>query len=221
VAAIADFSVGANIDHQHWLGVNWERDLPLPDVADIRCVVEGDSSPDGEGVLSIARGIEVGHIFQLGKKYSEAMNATVLDESGRALAMTMGCYGIGISRVVAAAIEQNHDDRGIIWPTAIAPFQVALLPMKMAKSQRVREAVEMLYRQLNDAGIEVLLDDRDVRPGFMFADMELIGIPHRLVIGERALDQGKVEYRARTESENSMIGIDDIVQMLRERLNIT
>jgi prolyl-tRNA synthetase len=221
VAVMADFSVGANIDHQHFFGVNWERDLPLPQVADIRSVVEGDLSPDGKGVLTIARGIEVGHIFQLGKKYSEAMGATVLDESGRALAMTMGCYGIGVSRVVAAAIEQNHDGHGIIWPAAIAPFQVALLPMKMSKSQRVHEAAEALYQQLNDAGIEVLLDDRDVRPGFMFADMELIGIPHRVVIGERALDQGKVEYRARTEHENSMIGIDEIVPLLRERLDAT
>ncbi|HHH37987.1 MAG TPA: proline--tRNA ligase, partial [Sedimenticola sp.] len=221
VAQMADFSVGANIDGRHWFGVNWERDLPLPEVADLRSVVEGDPSPDGRGVLTIARGIEVGHIFQLGKKYSEAMNATVLDESGRALVMTMGCYGIGVSRVVAAAIEQYHDDRGIVWPAAIAPFQVALLPMKMAKSHRVREAVEKLYGELTDAGIEVLLDDRDVRPGFMFADMELIGIPHRIVVGERSLDQGEVEYRARTESENRMIPLGEIVPLLRERLDAT
>ncbi len=219
VAVTADFSAGANIDGKHYFGINWERDLPLPEVADIRNVVEGDPSPDGKGVLRIARGIEVGHIFQLGRKYSEAMNATVLDENGRTLTMTMGCYGIGVSRVVAAAIEQSHDERGIVWPAALAPFQVALLPMKMAKSQRVREAVEKLYREMTEAGLEVLLDDRDVRPGFMFADMELIGIPHRVVVGERGLDQGTVEYRARTDDDNQMIPLDRIVPLLRERLD--
>ncbi|MEJ1298114.1 MAG: proline--tRNA ligase [Candidatus Sedimenticola sp. (ex Thyasira tokunagai)] len=218
VANTANFSAGANIDGQHYFGINWERDLPLPQVADLRSVQEGDPSPDGRGVLTIARGIEVGHIFQLGKKYSEAMGATVLDESGRAQVMTMGCYGIGVSRVVAAAIEQNHDDKGIIWPNAIAPFQVALLPMKMSKSQRVREAAEKLYEQMSAAGIEVLLDDREVRPGFMFADMELIGIPHRVVVGERSLDEGKIEYRGRSESDNSMIDIDEIIPFLQQRL---
>ncbi len=218
VAVTADFSAGANIDGKHYFGINWERDLPLPEVADLRNVVEGDPSPDGKGTLTIARGIEVGHIFQLGKKYSEAMNATVLDENGRTLVMTMGCYGIGVSRVVAAAIEQRHDERGILWPSAIAPFQVALLPMKMSKSQRVRDAVERLYKEMTDAGIEVLLDDRDVRPGFMFADMELIGIPHRVVVGERGLDEGTVEYRARTDSENSMIPLAEIIPLLRQRL---
>jgi prolyl-tRNA synthetase len=184
-------------------------------------VTEGDPSPDGRGTLTLARGIEVGHIFQLGRKYSEAMNATVLDDRGQALVMTMGCYGIGVSRVVAAAIEQHHDDRGIVWPAAIAPFHVALLPMKMGKSQRVRDAVEKIYSDLTQTGIQVLLDDRDVRPGFMFADMELIGIPHRLVVGERGLDEGKVEYRGRTESENSMIALDRILPFLQDRLAAT
>jgi prolyl-tRNA synthetase len=217
--AAADFVCGANEDGRHLTGVNWERDLPQPQSADLRNVQEGDPSPDGNGSITIARGIEVGHIFQLGQTYSESMNATVLDENGRAQVMTMGCYGIGVSRVVAAAIEQNHDDKGIIWPAAIAPFQVALLPMKLNKSHRVKEAVERLYTQLQDAGIDVLLDDRDVRPGFMFADMELTGIPHRVVVGERGLDEGTVEYRGRRETENSMIGIDQIVSLLRERLD--
>jgi prolyl-tRNA synthetase len=218
VAATADFSAGANIDGKHYFGINWERDLPTPEVADLRNVQEGDPSPDGKGTLTIARGVEVGHIFQLGRKYSEAMNARVLDESGRNQVMTMGCYGIGVSRVVAAAIEQNHDDQGIIWPAAIAPFQVALLPMKMDKSHRVREAAESLHQQMEEVGIEVILDDRNVRPGFMFADMELIGIPHRVVIGERSLDEGKLEYRGRTESENRMIDIDGIVPFLQQQL---
>jgi prolyl-tRNA synthetase len=182
-------------------------------------VKEGDPSPDGKGSLTIVRGIEVGHIFQLGEKYSQAMNAVVLDENGSTQVMTMGCYGIGVSRVVAAAIEQNHDDNGIIWPAAIAPFQVALLPMKMNKSQRVREAVEKLYEEMTSAGIEVLLDDRDVRPGFMFADMELIGIPHRVVIGERGLDEGMVEYRGRTDPENSMIKLEQIISHLQGLLD--
>ncbi len=218
-AAVADFICGANKDGKHYTGVNWERDLPAPQTADLRNVQEGDPSPDGKGSITIARGIEVGHIFQLGQRYSEAMNATILDENGRAQVMTMGCYGIGVSRVVAAAIEQNHDEKGIIWPAAIAPFQVALLPMKLNKSHRVQEAVEQLYNELQDAGIDVLLDDRDVRPGFMFADMELTGIPHRIVVGERGLDEGTVEYRGRRETENSMIAIDQIVSVLRERLS--
>ncbi len=218
VAVMADFGAGANIDGQHYFGLNWERDLPLPQVADLRNVVEGDPSPDGEGTLTIARGIEVGHIFQLGTKYSSAMQATVLDDNGQPKTMTMGCYGIGISRIVAAAIEQSHDDKGIVWPSDIAPFQVALLPMKMEKSHRVRAAVEKLYKELLHAGIEVLLDDRDVRPGFMFADMELIGIPHRVVVGERSLDKGQIEYRGRTESDNSMIEIDNLLPFLSDRL---
>ncbi|MEJ2467135.1 MAG: His/Gly/Thr/Pro-type tRNA ligase C-terminal domain-containing protein, partial [Candidatus Thiodiazotropha sp.] len=216
-----DFSAGANQDGKHYFGINWGRDLPEPtEIADLRNVREGDPSPDGMGTLTIARGIEVGHIFQLGKKYSEAMNATVLDENGKAVVMTMGCYGIGVTRVVAAAIEQHHDDKGITWPTALAPFQVALCPMKMDKSQRVREAVEKLYSELQAAGIDVLLDDRNVRPGFMFADMELIGIPHRIVVGEKSLDEGKVEYRGRLETENSFIPLDGIVEHIVKRTSI-
>ncbi len=218
-ALVADFVCGANRDGKHLTGVNWERDLPPPQVADLRNVQEGDPSPDGNGSITIARGIEVGHIFQLGQTYSEKMNATVLGENGRTQIMTMGCYGIGVSRVVAAAIEQNYDEKGIVWPAAIAPFQVALLPMKMNKSHRVRAAVEKLYAELTQAGIEVLLDDRDVRPGFMFADMELIGIPHRVVVGERGLDEGTVEYRGRKEADNSMVEIERIVSLLRERLD--
>lgn len=219
VSKMVDFSAGANRDGQHYFGINWGRDLPEPAaVADLRNVREGDPSPDGKGTLTIARGIEVGHIFQLGKKYSDAMNAAVLDENGREVVMTMGCYGIGVSRVVAAAIEQRHDENGIIWPAAIAPFQVALLPMKLHKSHRVLEAVETLYREMTDAGLEVLLDDRDVRPGFMFADMELVGIPHRVVVGERGLDEGKLEYRGRRDSENQMIDIDRIIPFLQEQL---
>jgi len=218
VAVTADFSAGANQDAKHWFGLNWGRDLPLPEIADLRNVVEGDPSPDGNGSLTIARGIEVGHIFQLGRKYSEAMKARVLGEDGRALVPTMGCYGIGVSRVVAAAIEQHHDDRGICWPEPIAPFQVALLPMKLEKSYRVREATEWLYAELINAGIDVLLDDRDVRPGFMFADIELIGIPHRVVIGDKGLDQGVYEYKGRRDPENQMVPAGRILDFLRERL---
>jgi len=218
VAMLADFSAGANIDGKHWFGINWERDVALPEVADIRNVVEGDPSPDGKGTLTIARGIEVGHIFQLGTKYSEAMNATVLDENGKAVTMTMGCYGIGVSRVVGAAIEQHHDDRGIIWPLSIAPFQVSLLPMQMKKSEKVRAATEKLYQDLLDAGIEVLFDDRDQRPGVMFADHELMGIPMRVVVGERSLDKGEVEFRLRGASDNEMIPLDSIVSHIKSLL---
>ncbi len=218
VAVTADFSAGANQDNKHWFGLNWGRDLPLPEVADLRNVVDGDPSPDGQGTLTIARGIEVGHIFQLGRKYSDAMKATVLGEDGRALTPTMGCYGIGVSRVVAAAIEQHHDERGICWPAPIAPFEVALLPMKLGKSYRVREATEKLYADLGAVGIEVLLDDRDARPGFMFADMELIGIPHRVVVGDKGLDEGVVEYKGRRDAEMRLIPIDQIVGYLVERL---
>ena len=215
----SDFVCGANEDGKHRTGINWGRDLPEPEVADLRNVREGDPSPDGQGTLTIARGIEVGHIFQLGKNYSEIMKANVLNENGQSTIMTMGCYGIGVSRVVAAAIEQNHDDRGIIWPSAIAPFQVALLPMKLHKSYRVKEAIEKLYADMVEAGLEVLLDDRDVRPGFMFADMELIGIPHRVVLGERGLDEGQVEYRGRKETENKMIALEEIVPFLQKQLD--
>ncbi|WP_419603460.1 proline--tRNA ligase [Thiolapillus sp.] len=218
VAVLADFSAGANIDGKHYFGINWERDAPLPKVADIRNVVEGDPSPDGKGVLTIARGIEVGHIFQLGTKYSEALNATVLDENGKAVTMTMGCYGIGVSRVVGAAIEQHHDDRGIIWPHSIAPFSVSLLPMQMKKSEKVRNAAEKLYQDLLAAGIDVLFDDRDQRPGVMFADHELMGIPLRVVVGEHSLDKGEVEFRARSADENGMISLENIVSHIQSLL---
>ncbi len=219
VAVIADFSAGANQDGQHWFGLNWGRDLPLPEVADLRNVIEGDPSPDGCGTLTIARGIEVGHIFQLGRKYSEALKATVLGEDGRAITLTMGCYGIGVSRVVAAAIEQHHDDRGICWPAPIAPFEVALLPMKLGKSYRVRELTEQLYAELQAAGIDVLLDDRDARPGVMFADMELIGIPHRIVVGDKGIDDGVVEYKGRADEDMQLIPLAEIIAFIRERLN--
>jgi len=218
VAVTADFSAGANQDGKHFFGINWVRDLPLPEVADLRNVRNGDSSPDGKGNLTIARGVEVGHIFQLGRKYSAAMKATVLDEGGKARTLEMGCYGIGVSRVVAAAIEQNHDDRGIVWPEPLAPFQVALLPMKWGKSYRVREAAERLHESLSAAGIEVLLDDRDVRAGFMFADMELVGIPHRVVIGDKGLDEGKLEYKGRRDTEPCFVAADEILTFLEERL---
>ncbi|MBN2699820.1 MAG: proline--tRNA ligase, partial [Methylothermaceae bacterium] len=211
---LADFVCGANQDGKHLRGVNWERDLPLPETADLRNVVEGDPSPDGKGTLEIRRGIEVGHIFQLGTKYSQAMGATILDENGREEALIMGCYGIGITRVVAAAIEQNHDPQGIIWPQAIAPFQVALVPVNMHKSERLREAAESLYRELQQAGVEVLFDDRKSRPGVMFADMELIGIPHRVVLSDRLLDEGKVEYRGRRDAESRKVDRNEIVALL-------
>jgi prolyl-tRNA synthetase len=213
-AQLADFVCGANTDGRHYVGVNWGRDLPEPETMDIRNVVTGDPSPDGQGKLTIARGIEVGHIFKLGSKYSESMKATVLDEQGREVNMIMGCYGIGVSRIVAAAIEQNHDDKGIIWPDAIAPFQVALLPMNMKKSQRVREAVEQLYAEFTEAGLCVLFDDREVRPGVMFADMELIGIPHRVVVGEKNLDRDMVEYKARRDADNRDIPRSEITAFL-------
>ncbi len=214
-AAISDFSAGANVDGKHHFGINWGRDLALPEVADIRNVVEGDPSPDGHGQLTIARGIEVGHIFQLGRKYSSAMQASVQNEDGKQVTLTMGCYGIGVSRVVGAAIEQNHDDSGIRWPAGIAPFTLALVPMQMKKSEHVRAAAEQLYGELIAAGVDVLFDDRDVRPGVMFADMELIGIPHRVVIGERSLERGEVEYRARGDSKNLMLPLDGAVEHLR------
>ena len=214
VIMLSDFAAGANQDGKHLFGINWERDLPLAEVADIRNVVEGDPSPDGHGTLQIKRGIEVGHIFQLGTKYSEAMKACVQGEDGRNQTMLMGCYGIGVSRVVAAAIEQNHDERGIIWPDAIAPFHVAILPMNMHKSYRVQEAAEKLYNELQAAGIDVLMDDRKERPGVMFADMELIGIPHVVVIGDRNLDNNELEYKQRRSGEKQMIKSDDILSVL-------
>ena len=218
VAVMADFAAGANEDGKHYFGINWERDLPLPEVADLRKVVDGDPSPDGKGRLSIKRGIEVGHIFQLGTKYSEAMHATVLDENGRATVMTMGCYGIGVSRVVAAAIEQNHDERGIIWPQAIAPFQLAILPMNAHKSERVRETAERLYTEFREAGVDVLYDDRGERPGIMFADMELVGIPHRLVVGDRGLERGVLEYKGRRDADSTDVALEKVVEFVREKL---
>ena len=218
VAVMNDFSAGANVDGKHYFGINWGRDVELPQVADLRNVIEGDPSPDGHGSLTIARGIEVGHIFQLGRKYSDALNATVLDENGKQVTMTMGCYGIGVSRVVGAAIEQHNDAQGIAWPCAIAPFTLALIPMQMKKSEKVRETAERLYDKLRAAGIDVLFDDRDARPGVMFADMELIGIPHRVVIGERGLANGEVEYRARSDSENQMLPLDGFVDFISQRL---
>ncbi|MBD8214926.1 proline--tRNA ligase [Erwinia persicina] len=220
VAAMNDFSAGANVDGQHLKGINWERDLPLPRVADIRNVVEGDASPDGKGTLLIKRGIEVGHIFQLGTKYSEAMKASVQGEDGRNQIMTMGCYGIGITRIVAAAIEQNHDERGIIWSPALAPFQVAILPMNMQKSFRVKELAEELYATLRARGIDVILDDRKERPGVMFADMELIGVPHSIVIGDRNLDSEEVEYKSRRSGEKRMIKTNEIVDFLVSELAV-
>ncbi|NOQ15675.1 MAG: proline--tRNA ligase [Methyloprofundus sp.] len=220
VTNLADFVCGANQDGKHYTGTNWERDLPLPtEIADIRSVVTGDASPDGQGTLSIVRGIEVGHIFQLGTKYSEAMKASVINESGKSETLTMGCYGIGISRAVAAAVEQNHDENGIIWPATIAPFQVALCPMNMHKSERLRTAANKLYQELLDAGLEVLFDDRKVRAGFMFSDMELIGIPHRIVIGDRGLDNNTVEYRARTDNDNQEIALESIVTFIKDKLS--
>ena len=216
---VADFVCGANTDGQHLTGVNWERDLPLGETVDIRNVVEGEMAIDGSGQLRLARGIEVGHIFQLGDKYSKSMKATCLDEQGKSVTLTMGCYGIGVSRIVAAAIEQNHDERGIIWPAAIAPFQLALVPINMHKSQRLREAVMELYAKLIDAGIDVLLDDRRERPGVMFADMELIGIPYRLVFSERGLDEGQLEFKARSDSENQFIKLGSAVEFIRGKLN--
>ena len=218
-AHCADFICGANKDEQHLTGVNWGRDLVEPEVADIRNVVVGDQSPNGEGTLEIARGIEVGHIFQLGDNYSKKLNANVLAESGKSQIMTMGCYGIGVSRVVAATIEQNHDDRGIIWPKAIAPFEVVLVPINAHKSARLREAAEQMYLQLRDAGVDILFDDRGLRPGVAFADMDLIGIPHRLILGERGLDSGMVEYKCRANGEGDEFAIGDVVAELSKRLN--
>ena len=217
-AALADFVCGANRDEFHLTGVNWERDCPLGRVEDLREVVEGDPCPDGNGTLQIKRGIEVGHIFQLGCKYSEAMKAQVLDENGKNVTMTMGCYGIGVSRVVAAAIEQNHDDRGITWPQAMAPFQLAIVPLNMQKSEAVASCAEDLYQQLKNAGIDVLMDDRNERPGVKFADMELIGIPHRIVIGDRALAEGNIEYKGRQDEDSQLVPQGEIISFLQDKL---
>lgn len=213
-AHLADFVCGANREGFHLTGVNWERDAALERVEDLRNVVEGDPSPDGKGFLEIRRGIEVGHIFKLGNKYSTAMNATVLDENGKAVIMDMGCYGLGVSRVVAAAIEQNHDDRGIIWPDAIAPFEVAIVTLNAHKSPTVAEAGEKLYEQLRQAGYDVLLDDRNERPGVKFADMELIGIPHRFVVSDRGLAAGTLEYKGRRDAEKQDIPLAEALPFL-------
>lgn len=218
VAAMHDFVCGANEDDMHYTGVNFGRDLPEPEVADIRNVVAGDDSPDGKGQLEICRGIEVGHIFQLRTKYSAALGATFLDEQGQAQPLEMGCYGIGVSRIVGAAIEQNHDARGIMFPRAIAPFELAIVPIGMKKSEAVRTAVETLYAALQQAGIEVLLDDRDERPGVMFADMELIGIPHRIVIGERGLKEGQIEYQGRCDEKSTLISLQNALEYLKSRV---
>ncbi|WP_068828594.1 proline--tRNA ligase [Pseudomonas sp. BMS12] len=219
VALMSDFGAGANVDGKHHFGLNWERDLPLPAVADLRNVVEGDPSPDGKGTLVIKRGIEVGHIFQLGTKYSEAMGCKVLGENGKPVTLIMGCYGIGVSRVVAAAIEQNWDERGILWTDALAPFQIALVPMKY-ENEAVREATDKLYAELTAAGYEVLLDDRDKKtsPGVKFADMELIGIPHRIVVSERGLAEGNFEYKSRRDSDSQQLPAADILAFLAERI---
>ena len=218
-AALSDFICGANTDGYHLTGVNWQRDCDIPTQADLRNVVAGDPSPDGSGVLEIKRGIEVGHIFQLGTKYSQAMNATILNENGKQQLMLMGCYGIGVSRIVAAAIEQNHDENGIIWPEAIAPFHIAIVPINMHKSEKVRETCEALYSELTSAGYDVLfMDEEKARLGSMLADIELIGIPHRIVIGDRGLEEGKVEYRDRTESDNQHIELKQLTQFVAQRL---
>ena len=218
VAAMSDFGAGANIDDKHYFGINWGRDVELGQVEDLRNVVEGDPSPCGKGILMLKRGIEVGHIFQLGNNYSKAMNAAVLGPDGKNVIMEMGCYGIGCTRVVAAAIEQNNDDNGIIWPDAIAPFQVSIVPMNMAKSEEVKEAAEKLYAELTAAGIEVLFDDRKERPGVMFADHELIGIPHTIVIGNRSLENGEMEYKDRRAGTKQGVPVAEVVEFIKQKL---
>lgn len=216
VAALADFTCGANENGFHYKGVNFGRDLPEPETVDLRNVVAGDPAPGGKGILSIARGIEVGHIFQLGSKYSEAMKATVQAPDGTNQMMEMGCYGIGVTRIVGAAIEQNHDENGIVWPGPLAPFDVVLVPINMHRSDDVREAAEALYAELSAAGLDVLLDDRDARPGVKFADAELIGIPHRVVIGDRSLAKGELEYRHRRDSESRDLKREEVLDLLKE-----
>jgi prolyl-tRNA synthetase len=222
VAKTSDFSAGANVDGKHLFGINWGRDVELPEVADLRNVVEGDPSPCGEGSLVIKRGIEVGHIFQLGTKYSEALKAEVLDQNGKTVTMNMGCYGIGVTRVIAAAIEQNNDDNGIIWPDAIAPFHIAIVPMQYDKSEDVKELTDKLYQELRQAGYDVLLDDRDKKtsPGVKFADMELMGIPHRVVISPRGIEAGTLEYKGRRDEEKRDINVDDLLPLLAEKISL-
>ncbi|WP_337160988.1 proline--tRNA ligase [Vibrio alginolyticus] len=218
VAVMSDFGAGANIDGKHYFGINWGRDVELGQVEDLRNVVEGDPSPCGKGIIQLKRGIEVGHIFQLGNAYSAAMNCGVLGPDGKNVILEMGCYGIGITRVVAAAIEQNHDKYGIIWPDAIAPFQVAIVPMNMHKSEEVKEAAEKLYAELTAMGIEVLFDDRKERPGVMFSDMELVGVPHTIIIGDRSMKEGNFEYKNRATGEKTAVAMTDIVEHVKAQL---
>jgi prolyl-tRNA synthetase len=220
-AAVSDFICGANQEGFHLSGVNWGRDIPEPHVEDLRNITEGETAPEKSGAVKIARGIEVGHIFQLGTKYSEAMKVNCLDETGRATTLEMGCYGIGISRIVAAAIEQNHDDRGIIWPMTIAPYELAIVPINMHKSQRLRDAVTQIYNSMSSAGIEVLVDDRRERPGVMFADMELLGIPHRIVLSDKGLDSNTVEYKGRQDSQSILVPIDEILNIIKDKMTRT
>lgn len=219
VANMADFVCGANEEGFHYTGANWVRDLPEALVADLRNVVEGDASPDGKGVLAIERGIEVGHVFQLGTSYSESMKATFLDENGKPAPLQMGCYGIGVTRILGAAIEQNFDDKGIIWPAAIAPFEVVLCPMGMDRSEMVKTEVESLYAALQAAGVDVIVDDRGLRPGAMFADWELIGVPHRVVIGERGLKEGNLEYQGRRDAEATAVPVAGMVEFIKGKLS--
>jgi prolyl-tRNA synthetase len=219
VAAMSDFVCGANKPKFHTVGVNWGRDLPEPDlVADIRNVVAGDPSPDGQGELGLCRGVEVGHIFKLGTKYSQALNASYLDENGKSQTPIMGCYGIGVSRIVGAAIEQGNDERGIVFPQSIAPFELAIVPLGLKRSDAVRDAAEALYQQMQAASIDVVLDDRDERPGVMFADMELMGVPHRVVVSDRGLKEGQLEYQGRTDAEATRIAQAEAVQWIKEKV---
>jgi prolyl-tRNA synthetase len=221
VSVMSDFGAGANVDDKHYFNINWGRDVELGDVEDIRNVVEGDKSPDGQGHLKILKGIEVAHIFQLGDKYTKALKAEVLNQTGKAQTMLMGCYGIGVTRIVAAAIEQNYDDNGIIWPDAIAPFHVGIVPLNAHKSPEVMEVAEKLYTELKDAGFDVLLDDRDKKtsPGVKFADMELMGIPHRIVVSDRGLANGKLEYKARSQEEKIEIDVADVIAHIKSSMN--
>jgi prolyl-tRNA synthetase len=218
VANMSDFVCGANEADFHYTGVNWGRDLPEPEVADIRNVVEGDASPDGKGVLAIQRGIEVGHVFQLGTAYSEAMKATYLDENGKPQALMMGCYGIGVTRILGAAIEQNFDDKGIIWPASLAPFAVVLCPMGYDRSEAVKTEIDKLYVELQNAGVDVILDDRGERPGAMFADWELIGVPHRIVIGDRGLKDGQIEYQGRRDTAATAVPLQEALSFIQSKL---
>jgi prolyl-tRNA synthetase len=215
---MADFVCGANEADFHYTGANWGRDLAEPQVADLRNVVEGDASPDGKGVLAIERGIEVGHVFQLGTVYSAAMQATYLDEAGKPVPLQMGCYGIGVTRILGAAIEQNYDEKGIIWPDAIAPFEVVLCPMGYDRSELVKEQTDKLYDELLAAGVDVIVDDRGLRPGAMFADWELIGVPHRVVVGERGLKEGNLEYQGRRDAQATAVPAGETVRFVKDKL---